>query len=503
MASLSKQPNGGWLIQFTVTNGDGLGKKRGTIRTGKCAAKRARSIKGRIEDIVAARAGGYAMEQETADWLRKIDDTLHQRIAKTGLIEPREQQATATLGGFVDGYIERRTDAKPASKVVWGHAARNLKHFFGPDRDIASITPGDCEDFKLYLISLDLASSTTHKRLEVSRQFFRDARKRGYIQHNPFEDVQVRAVQTTDRDYFLDAETFRRIIAECNPVWRLIVTLARYGGLRCPSEVLSLKWDGVNWQTGRMVVHSPKTEHHGKGSRVVPIFPEVLPALQEAWESAPPGAIYVVDADHYRKAAQGPQGWRNSNLRTQLHRILKRAGVPPWPKTFGNMRISRETELAATHPIHVVAAWMGNTPKIATKHYLKVTDSDFEKATGRAAKSAASALQKALRPTSADSRDDPQEPPQPLTGLHTSGDNGESWRGSADPQNGRGGIRTAPVNIEENALHGSSAAKSAALFDATPDDPELREVVEAWGALPAALRAGILAMVRQSGSGEG
>jgi len=167
------------------------------------------------------------------------------------------------------------------------------------------------------------------------------------------------------------------------------------------------------------------------------------------------------------------------------------------------MRISRETELAATHPIHVVAAWMGNTPKIATKHYLKVTDSDFEKATGRAAKIATSALQKALRPPSADVRDNSQEPPQPLTGLHTSADNGESWRGSADPQNGRGGIRTAPVNIEENALHGSSAAKSAALPAAAIEDPELREVVEAWDDLPPALRAGILAMIRESGSGEG
>ncbi|MFW6124602.1 MAG: hypothetical protein ACOC46_00530, partial [Pirellulales bacterium] len=127
MASLSKQPNGGWLIQFTVPNGDGLGKKRGTIRTGKCAAKRARSIKGRIEDIVAARAGGYAMEQETADWLRKIDDTLHQRIAKTGLIQPREQRAAGTLGPFLDGFRTRRTDVKGSTRTIWGHTIRNLR----------------------------------------------------------------------------------------------------------------------------------------------------------------------------------------------------------------------------------------------------------------------------------------------------------------------------------------------------------------------------------------
>jgi len=51
-----------------------------------------------------------------------------------------------------------------------------------------------------------------------------------------------------------------------------------------------------------------------------------------------------------------------------------------WPKLFHNLRASRETELAAEHPIHVVCAWIGNSQQIAAKHYLQVTDADFEKA---------------------------------------------------------------------------------------------------------------------------
>jgi len=43
------------------------------------------------------------------------------------------------------------------------------------------------------------------------------------------------------------------------------------------------------------------------------------------------------------------------------------------------MRASRETELAQTHPLHVVTAWIGNSARIAVKHYLQVTDSDFVK----------------------------------------------------------------------------------------------------------------------------
>jgi hypothetical protein len=54
------------------------------------------------------------------------------------------------------------------------------------------------------------------------------------------------------------------------------------------------------------------------------------------------------------------------------------------------MRASRETELAKDYPLHVVTAWLGNTPKIAMKHYLMTTDADFE----RAAKSAAAGVSK-------------------------------------------------------------------------------------------------------------
>lgn len=174
--------------------------------------------------------------------------------------------------------------------------------------------------------------------------------------------------------------TLPRLLAVCNPTWRVIVALSRYGGLRCPSEVLSLRWQDIDWDAGRIVVQSPKTEHHvGKASRTIPLFAELRPILAEAFEIAAEGAVYVVDGG-YRETAMTSKGWANCNLRTQLERLLKRAGLQPWPRLFHAMRASRETELAKQYPIHVVTAWLGNTPRIALKHYLQVTDSDFERA---------------------------------------------------------------------------------------------------------------------------
>ncbi len=158
--------------------------------------------------------------------------------------------------------------------------------------------------------------------------------------------------------------------------WRLIFALSRFGGLRCPSEHLRLRWADVDWDRGRITVHSSKTEHHeGKASRVIPIFPELRPHLEAAWEQAEPGTEYVIT--RYRDAGQ--------NLRTAFERIIWKAGLAPWPKLFQNLRATRETELAESFPIHVVCEWIGNSAAIAAKHYLQVTDDHYQQASEKAA----------------------------------------------------------------------------------------------------------------------
>ena len=136
----------------------------------------------------------------------------------------------------------------------------------------------------------------------------------------------------------------------------------------------------MDWEKGRLRVTSPKTEHHeGGDSRMIPLFPELRPYLDAVYDEAQEavGLDAVPAADQlvitrYRDA--------NSNLRTQLHRIIRRAGLEPWPKLFQNLRSTRETELAERFPLHVVCAWIGNSQAVAAKHYLQLTDDHFEQA---------------------------------------------------------------------------------------------------------------------------
>ena len=75
-------------------------------------------------------------------------------------------------------------------------------------------------------------------------------------------------------------------------------------------------------------------------------------------------------------------------MRTQLERVIRRAGLEPLPKLFQNLRSTRQTELEETFPSHVVCKWIGNSQKVAAKHYLQVTEEHFRKAAQIPAQSA-------------------------------------------------------------------------------------------------------------------
>ncbi len=169
-----------------------------------------------------------------------------------------------------------------------------------------------------------------------------------------------------ERQFFIIRDVAGKVSEACPDAdWRLIFALSRFGGLRCPSEVLGLRWTDVDWNAGRLRIEAVKTE-----LRFLPMFPEIRVALEEAWEAAPEGAVYCVG--RYRGGS--------ANLRTQFMRILLSAGVAPWPKLFVNLRSSCRTELQEDYPDHVVNKWLGHSGKVAEKHYLQVTDEHWEKA---------------------------------------------------------------------------------------------------------------------------
>lgn len=382
MASITREANGRRTIQFIGTDG-----KRRSIRLGKVSQRHAEAAKVRIEHLVAAKATGHAIDAETARWLATIDMQLADRLASVGLIPERTD---SLLLPFVDAYIASRTDLKFRTIFLCKQARGYLADFFGDRKAVHEITPGDADSFRLHLLGRGLTENTVRRVCGRAKQFMNVAVRRKLIQDNPFADVKCAVRATPEKFYFISREDAARILDACpNAEWRLLFALSRFGGLRCPSEHLALRWEDVLWDENKIRVPSPKTEHHeGKGSRLIPLFDELRPYLEECFELAEPGAEFVIS--RYRST--------NANLRTQLIRIIKRAGLSPWPKLFVNLRSTRETELAEEFPQHVVCEWIGNSQAVAKKHYLQVTEEHF-----------ARAVQNAVQQPAAGGRINPQE----------------------------------------------------------------------------------------------
>ncbi len=385
MASIALAAGGRRTIQFF-----GPDRKRRSIRLGKATARQADAVRTRVELLVVAAITGTAADLDTARWLAALPSDLYGTLAAVGLTTPRDRE---TVGPFVAAYIAGRDDAKPNTVAHLRRAENDLLGFFGADKLLRAVTAGGADDFRRYLLRRGLVENTARRIVGRAKQFFTAAVRRRLIDCNPFADQKCAVGSNPERLRFITLAEADAVLAACpDPEWRLLFALSRFGGLRCPSEHLALRWQDVDWAAGRLTVTSPKTEHHeGKGYRAVPIFPELRPYLADAFDAAEPGAEHVIA--RYRDA--------NANLRTQLLRIIRRAGPPPWPKVFQNLRSTRETELAESFPMHVVCAWIGNSQPVAAKHYLQVTDAHFEKAAG-------GAMQNPVQYTSAYTGTEPQ-----------------------------------------------------------------------------------------------
>lgn len=378
MASVVRQGNGRFLIQLSP----GEHPDRPKVRLGKTTKRGADAACGHIEHLIRCRTSGGAPPQATAEWLANMPERLRARLERYGLVGPRARRDVPTLGAWLGTYFASRGDVKDSTATAWGHTKRCLLTYFGADKPLDAITPGDVDDFRIHLATREghkgdgLADNTVRRRLGIAKQFFRAAVRREIIAGNPFDGQSTQLRENAKRYHFVSRADTEAIIDACpDAEWRLVVALCRYGGLRCPSEVLRLRWGDVDWGSMRFTVHASKTEHHdGSGIRHVPIFPELHPHLRDAFEQAEDGAERVI----------GRYPEDTPNLRTELRRIIKRAGLTPWAKLFQNMRSSRETELAGEFPVHVAAKWIGNSVQVAAKHYLQVTDEHFDRAVQKA-----------------------------------------------------------------------------------------------------------------------
>ena len=293
--------------------------------------------------------------------VNNLPSALREALAEKGLIEAR---LTKTLASFLYGYMDERTDLKPRTRMAWNTAIKMYVEFFD-DVPLHEVTQEKAALFRVHLVKQEYSTAYISKLIKNARHFFGVAKRRKLIDENPFKYVEAGSQVNKEREHEVTVEETNRLINACtNTKDRLKIALARYAGLRVPSELVGLRWSEVDWDKSRFVVHSPKTERKGKSQRIVPIFDldkpylKLRPYLLAALQEAPEGEDRIFSEIHEKKS-----------LGSWIKKLFKRAGIPLYDKPLQNMRSSCATVLLEKFPEYLCEAWLGHTKKVADKHY--------------------------------------------------------------------------------------------------------------------------------------
>lgn len=381
MASLSTIKSGGRAGARRILFLDADGRRH-SIYLGRMPEDTAKHILVRIDSILACRVAGESLPRDLAAWVNSLADAFHEKLAKVGLVETRTSAAKRTVADLLDTFLAR-AHVKPSTRKAYKQTIDSLRSYLGNTMPLEAVTTERADEWRSHIATETegttkkrgttdnrLSPATVAKRVFVARAVFRRAVRWGWLSKSPFDGVKAGSQANPDRAFYVTPEATVAILSKCPSIdWKLVVGLCRYAGLRCPSELVSLTWNDVLWDAGRLVVRPTKTAgHEGHEVRVVPICPELKSILEQAFEAAPDGSKAVVPM--LRTSA--------ANLRTTFAKIITRAGMSPWPRLFQNLRASRATDWAEAYPAHVVAKWLGHSPAVAAQHYLQVRDQHFE-----------------------------------------------------------------------------------------------------------------------------
>ena len=332
------------------------------------------SVAFHIGNLIAAKETGTQIQAETRAWLRRIGKALCEKLERLQLITPRkdDEQVMKYLRDFFALHGRSR---KESSKKVWNRALAHAEAFFPKHMTLREVTGDVAKEFEADLRQRRgkrqgslMAAATVGKTCGVISQAFEHAVAQGIISLNPFGSraISKSAGANPDREIYVPRDLVTQTIAAAtDPEVRLVISLARYGCLRVPSEIRDLRWDDINWQKREMVVASPKTAHHGKTSRRVPLFPELYDELRLVFDLGPTSEFVL------------PRLREHSNINMRVRRAIREAGLDPWEKALQNLRASGETDwLRQGHPPQDVARWCGHTPKVMFEHYVRITESE-------------------------------------------------------------------------------------------------------------------------------
>ena len=167
---------------------------------------------GKVESINTAAIAGHSIDGETAEWLGKIGDALHAKLAAVGLVAPRKTLAPMdSLGEFMKNYMTGRTVIKPSTRCNLNVCKARLVEFFGTDRALDEITVADTKRWEIWLKER-YAKATVGRTIRRAKQFFQVAIDGEIIAKNPFAKIKAPGQANEARKFFVALDVAYKVL---------------------------------------------------------------------------------------------------------------------------------------------------------------------------------------------------------------------------------------------------------------------------------------------------
>ena len=266
-----------------------------------------------------------------------------------------------TLHSYAERFLRNRPALAPATITLYGVTIASLCSYFGPGRKLDAISRPEGADWWGSLLREGRGAVTVSRYVRQARTIFSSAVKEGLLAGNPFDALSA-STPVPDRQWqYVELPTLHKLLAACpSDDWRLLLALCRLAGLR-QGEALRLQWGDVDLNERILTVRNPEKYQTTKArTRKLPISPELYRILAQA-----------------RRLGQVVQ--LRGNLWRQFRAICRRAQVEPWARWCHTLRKNCATDWGHEVPLHVVSEWLGNSPVVAMKHYLRAEPLDYRK----------------------------------------------------------------------------------------------------------------------------
>ena len=212
--------------------------------------------------------GGYTKEQARNTLAKMRIEKLDEKL---GFRKPGKNEHVS-FEKFADEFLELYSKQNKRSWKRDEASLKNLKPFF-KGQELQDIRPEDIERYRAKR-KTDVSPATINRELACLKTLFNKAIEWGKLESNPAQKVKKFREANIKERILTDSEA-RQLVENASPQLKPVILINLNTGMR-KNEILSLRWENVDFHKGFILIEDSKSGR----SRKVPINRVVFEALK-------------------------------------------------------------------------------------------------------------------------------------------------------------------------------------------------------------------------------